>query len=111
MLCYASSSNYFNTCMFYLFSFEKKPIYQANAIVNTTSHSLDLKRGQVSNAILKAAGPDLQKECRDKYPEGIKRMEIAETSGHKLKCKYVFHLCLEPFVEERAAECIQVRCV
>jgi len=82
---------------------------QADAIVNTTSHSLDLKLGLVSNAILKAAGPDLQKECRDRYPEGIRRMEIAVTTGHKLMCRYVFHLCLEPFVEERASECIQVR--
>ncbi|VDI74443.1 fanconi anemia group J protein [Mytilus galloprovincialis] len=44
---------------------------QANVIVNTTSTNLQLNYGAVSQSLLCVGGPLLQKECNQKYPEGI----------------------------------------
>ena len=60
-------------------------------LVNTTSSSLQLNQGAVSQSLLKMGGPDLQSECSQKYPNGIQYGEVAETSGAKLECKLVCH--------------------
>lgn len=58
-------------------------------IVNSTSNNLDLNTGLISKSILKAAGPEIQEECR-KYKK-FKEGEIAITQGYGLNCKRVFH--------------------
>ncbi|WAR22518.1 PAR14-like protein [Mya arenaria] len=70
---------------------------EADVIVNTTSHKLDLNTGRVSKALLRAAGADLQKECHTQFPNGIGNRGIALTRGHGLPCQYVIHVALSPF--------------
>lgn len=63
-------------------------------LVNTTDPQLNFTSGKVSAALLGAAGPGLQQECRHKYPAGIKPNSLAVTAGHDLKCHQVFHITL-----------------
>ncbi|XP_046557245.1 protein mono-ADP-ribosyltransferase PARP14-like [Haliotis rubra] len=44
--------------------------------------------------MLKAAGDDLQDECKTKYPSGVKAGEVAVTGGGNLSCKQVYHITL-----------------
>ena len=67
---------------------------QADVMVNTTNPEMDLECGAVSRSILAQAGRALQKECKKKYPKGIKTGDIAVTKGHGLRVKHVFHLAL-----------------
>lgn len=60
-------------------------------IVNTTSRNLDLNNGAVSKSILSNAGPEIQNELQNKWPNGINHGEIAFTKGYKLKCRHVIH--------------------
>ncbi|XP_052226217.1 protein mono-ADP-ribosyltransferase PARP14-like isoform X1 [Dreissena polymorpha] len=60
-------------------------------IVNTTSRNLDLNNGAVSKTILKQAGPEIQNELKQSYPNGIGEGQVAVTKGHKLKCTNVVH--------------------
>ena len=62
-----------------------------DVIVNNAYHKLNLNVGEVSSALLKEAGDDLQVECKEKYPEGIFFPEIAVTKGYNLPCQFVFH--------------------
>lgn len=71
-------------------------------IVNTTDSSLNLKHGNVSSALLRAAGNQLQTECSEKFPRGIKPNDIVMTDGYNLKCKKVFHISLQ--AQARATE-------
>lgn len=63
---------------------------QVDMIVNITTQSLELK-GRVSSSILKAAGSGILKELEKSYPYSISEGEVAVTTGHRLKCKYVVH--------------------
>ncbi|KAM7407781.1 hypothetical protein PAMA_003509 [Pampus argenteus] len=58
--------------------------------VNTVSEDLVLNRGAVSNAILRAAGPELQKAVHAKNTRGAMG-EVIVTAGCNLKCEQVFH--------------------
>ncbi|XP_071169430.1 protein mono-ADP-ribosyltransferase PARP14-like [Mytilus edulis] len=64
---------------------------EVDVIVNTTSTSLQLNQGAVSQCLLKMGGPGIQAECSQKYPTGIQPGEVAETSGGKLECKMICH--------------------
>ncbi|XP_029658392.1 protein mono-ADP-ribosyltransferase PARP14-like [Octopus sinensis] len=70
-----------------------------DVIVNSTNEHLQLDSGAISKLILNAAGPQIQRECNRKYPQGISIYEIAVTKGYNLKCKNVFHLVLPPWDE------------
>ena len=59
--------------------------------MDSTSTSLGLIQGQVSKAILNAAGAAIEVECKQVAPNGIKIGEVVETGGHGLKCKKVYH--------------------
>ncbi|XP_052772219.1 uncharacterized protein LOC128211453 isoform X2 [Mya arenaria] len=76
---------------------------KAAVIVNTVNKSLDLTKGQVSKMIAQKAGEKLQKECSQKYPEGIQIGQVAYTGPYELKdpgnVKYLFHSAL-PFHEK-----------
>ncbi|XP_029655897.1 protein mono-ADP-ribosyltransferase PARP14-like [Octopus sinensis] len=70
-----------------------------DVIVNSTNERLQLNDGSISKFILKAAGPQIQDECYQKYPRGISTSEIAVTKGYNLNCKNVIHLALPPWDE------------
>ncbi|CAG2243958.1 unnamed protein product [Mytilus edulis] len=64
---------------------------EVDVIVNTTSTSLQLNQGAVSQSLLKMGGPGIQAECSQKYSSGIQPGQVAETSGGKLECKMICH--------------------
>ncbi|XP_076451605.1 protein mono-ADP-ribosyltransferase PARP14-like isoform X2 [Babylonia areolata] len=73
-------------------------------IVNSTSNGLDLTNGAISASILQEAGPELQDECRRRYPSGISFGHMARTSGYSLACKEVYHLALVNFANPSALQ-------
>ena len=66
-------------------------LLQADVIVDNTASSLQLKNGGLSESLLEMAGPEMQDECDNNYPNGIKIGEIAVTGGYGLNCKKVYH--------------------
>ncbi|XP_029634043.1 protein mono-ADP-ribosyltransferase PARP14-like [Octopus sinensis] len=70
-----------------------------DVIVNSTNKQLQLNDGSISKFILKTAGPQIQYECNQSYPQGISTSEIAVTKGYNLNCKNVFHLVLPEWDE------------
>ena len=66
-------------------------ILQVDAIVNSTTTSLQLNSGALSASILKAGGDTLQEECRKVAPKGIKPGKVVVTSGGQLPCQFVVH--------------------
>ncbi|WAR21737.1 PAR14-like protein, partial [Mya arenaria] len=65
--------------------------FKTPVIVNTTAKNLDLNNGAVSKTILRQAGKDIQKELKQKYPDGLSAGEIAVTSGYNMDCSHVLH--------------------
>ncbi|XP_045202849.2 E3 ubiquitin-protein ligase MYCBP2-like isoform X2 [Mercenaria mercenaria] len=65
-----------------------------DVIVNSTNQALLLDLGGLSKSISKAAGPALQSECSQSYPNGITFGELASTDGYGLKCQKVYHVSI-----------------
>ncbi|XP_029461156.1 protein mono-ADP-ribosyltransferase PARP9 [Rhinatrema bivittatum] len=65
---------------------------QTMVIVNSTSETLDLKEGRISEAILKKAGPQLRHEFNSKRESRSQPRSIICTRGHNLSCQYVYHI-------------------
>ncbi|XP_062607833.1 uncharacterized protein LOC134269645 isoform X2 [Saccostrea cucullata] len=61
-----------------------------DVIVCSGPKDLKLKNKGMAETMLMAAGPKLQKDCDDKYPNGIKHGDIAITGGHDLHCRFVY---------------------
>ncbi|XP_060608587.1 protein mono-ADP-ribosyltransferase PARP14-like [Ruditapes philippinarum] len=78
---------------------------KVHVIVNSTSKDLTLANGAVSISLLNVAGKKMQEEVHSKYPHGLKNINIAITSGHKLKCKHVYHTALDQFDVRKKMEC------
>ncbi|WAR21770.1 PAR14-like protein, partial [Mya arenaria] len=68
--------------------------YKTPVIVNTTAKNLNLNNGAVSKTILRQAGEDIQKELKQKFPDGIRAGEIAITSGYNMDCSFVLHVAV-----------------
>ena len=66
-------------------------LLQVDVIVNTTARDLNLSNGAISKLILVTAGPQIQLECQQLAPNGIKFGELIVTNGHGLQCQYVYH--------------------
>ncbi len=66
---------------------------KVDAIVNSTSPSLELSNGIVSAIIYKMAGSQIQDELKSNYPSGLtKKKPIAVTSsGNLINLKWIFH--------------------
>lgn len=60
-------------------------------VVNTLSSDLNLTVGAISNALLKAAGPQLQVLLNQQVTGSGKIGDVFETAGANLKNKLVFH--------------------
>lgn len=74
---------------------------QSDVLVNSTSNTLDLSKGVVSNSLLVAAGPGMQQECykyRGNYST-IFYSDVVMTGAYGLKCRSVFHGAL-PFYSD-----------
>ncbi|KAL3843270.1 hypothetical protein ACJMK2_021212, partial [Sinanodonta woodiana] len=88
---------------------------KADVIVSTTS-SFPVLYGVIANTLSKVAGPSLQADCNQNYPNGIKDGEVAVTSGGNLNCRKVFHIKLSEWnvsngksvVEETVTECLKM---
>ena len=78
--------------------------FQADVLVNSTATNLALKKGAVSASMLAKGGQGLQDECKNKYPQGIKVGEVAETAGHGLGCRVVYHLALCQWSDPQATQ-------
>ncbi|MHA1942709.1 MAG: O-acetyl-ADP-ribose deacetylase [Candidatus Hodarchaeales archaeon] len=63
---------------------------ETDVIVNAANKSLR-GGGGVDRAIHRAGGPDILKECIEKYPSGCETGEARITSGGLLKAKWVIH--------------------
>ncbi|CAB1332829.1 unnamed protein product [Coregonus sp. 'balchen'] len=64
----------------------------SDGIVNTISEDVDLSKGAVSNAILKAAGPGLQSAATDEARTiRLAYGDVVVTDGYNLRCQRVIH--------------------
>ncbi|XP_052279700.1 E3 ubiquitin-protein ligase MYCBP2-like isoform X3 [Dreissena polymorpha] len=83
--------------------------FKADVLVNSVNQMLMLKSGKTSGSILREAGPDIQKECARKYPNGIAFGDIAVTKAYKLQCKSVYHVAMPawdtPFLDPHQILC------
>lgn len=62
----------------------------ADALVNAANAEL-AGGGGVDGALHRAAGPELQAECRALHPLGCPTGEVRVTAAHRLSARYVFH--------------------
>lgn len=81
---------------------------KTDVIVNSTSPDLQLQRGALSKAILKAGGSMIQDDCTKNYPNGIDVGEVAVTSAGKLKCSNIYHIAIKHFDNRNPRVCLQV---
>lgn len=63
---------------------------EVDAIVNAAHETLH-RGGGVCGAIHSAAGPELERECVAKYPEGCEPGDAKITAGYNLPAKHVIH--------------------
>ena len=63
---------------------------EVDAIVNAAHETLH-RGGGVCGAIHAAAGPELERECVAKYPEGCEPGDAKITAGYNLPAKHVIH--------------------
>ncbi|XP_062392889.1 protein mono-ADP-ribosyltransferase PARP14 isoform X2 [Sardina pilchardus] len=67
-------------------------------VVNTVAENLNLTQGAVSNALLRAAGPQLQSAASNEARGGKMRYgEMVITDGFNLRCRKVFHTVCPPW--------------
>ncbi|XP_062603406.1 uncharacterized protein LOC134265167 isoform X2 [Saccostrea cucullata] len=79
-----------------------------DVLVNSTSYNLVLDSGFISKSILKAAGPEIQAECKQKYKGGIHIGKLAITKGYGLQCKHVFHGCLPKYTTNEDIKSLRI---
>jgi len=74
-------------------------IIQVDTVINSVGAHLDMSRGALSNAILSAAGDEIQDELR-KVASGLNSIKAGSmyvTKGYRLKCRHVLHaVCYSP---------------
>ena len=73
--------------------------------INSTNPDLDLSKGELSQALLKACGKELQKEAKDYAP--LKAGFIAVTSAKNVNAKSIYHIAL-PSYSETGAQSVSI---
>lgn len=66
---------------------------QVDVYVNGVPPDFDLSRTP-SKELCDAAGPNLEAECKNKFPNGVSVGDIADTGGYNLHCQRVYHVTL-----------------
>ncbi len=64
---------------------------QVDAVVNAANRGMR-GGGGVDGAIHAAAGPDLLRECVQRFPAGLATGEAGWTAGHRLPARWVIHV-------------------
>lgn len=64
---------------------------KADVIVCSGPTDLQLSNQGLSQSLLDVAGPEMQDELNQKYPDGIEYGEFAISKGYNLPCRYVYH--------------------
>lgn len=64
---------------------------QVDVIVNSSNRDLDLNFGEISKALLKKAGKELQEECNRQKGKAGPDFIYVLSNGYGLPCKYVLH--------------------
>lgn len=82
---------------------------QADVYINSTNTNLNLKQGQLSQALLKACGKELQDECETYAPLGPGK--VAVTAARNLNCKYIFHVALPDYKTKGSERVSRMQCV
>ena len=59
-------------------------------MVTTSTRKIKMKDGTLSHYVLDMAGPNLQTEVDEKYPNGIQYGEIAVLSPGGLPCQHIY---------------------
>ena len=49
---------------------------QGDAVVNSTDPGLEHGHGQVSKVLLEKLGDDLLKQCKERYPKGLRSVSV-----------------------------------
>lgn len=83
---------------------------QVDVIVNSTSKDLTLGHGEISKAVLAAAGTNIQKECKTNSPKGFDQFgKLLKTKSYKLtSCKAVYHGAAVKWDDNPNGECVKV---
>ena len=63
--------------------------------VNSTNPELDMSKGELSQAFLRACGDKLQEEAKRYRP--LEHHQVAVTSAKNLKAKSLYHVCLPDY--------------
>ena len=75
-------------------------------IVNTTTPTLELECGLLSKIILAKAGPSIQTECKQNYPNGIATNQVAVTSSGNLRnMRKIFHVTCQDYAFDNESSC------
>lgn len=75
-----------------------------DVVVNTLSSDLNLGVGAISNALLKAAGPQLQVLLNQQVTGTANTGAVFETAGANLKNKLVFHAVIPHYNQGQGNE-------
>ena len=71
--------------------------FQTDVIVNTVTANLDLSLGVISKALLQAAGPQIQTECKSGAQSGHVQpgqLAVVTSAGNMVNVKKLFHVVL-----------------
>lgn len=64
---------------------------KADVIVCSGPTDLQLSNKGLSQSLSDVAGPEMQDELDQRYPDGIEYGEFAISKGYNLPCRYVYH--------------------
>lgn len=77
--------------------------FQTDVTVNSVFSDLELNRGAISSALLRAAGPQLQDFLKADNASGTLG-EIIVTEGCQLKSMFVYHAVTPPLYSAKAMQ-------
>ncbi|KAM7321971.1 hypothetical protein ACRRTK_018812 [Alexandromys fortis] len=82
---------------------------KTHVIVNSIPLDLALNKGPLSQALLKKAGPELQKKLNEAGQRvSVKAGTILQTSGFNLNCHYIFHVVVPQWKVNNSAWSLKI---